>query len=155
MQADVTVRPLGEKDLSEAKRIFHVAFGTFLGLPNAAEFYPDRDYIRTRYVSNPSAAFGAEVDGELIGSNFVANWGSVGFFGPLTIRPEYWDRGIAKRLLKPTMQIFEKWRTKHAGLFTFAHSAKHIGLYQKFGFWPRFLTAIMSVDVARNADAQG
>jgi len=29
-------------------------------------------------------------------------------------------------------------------LFTFASSAKHVGLYQKFGFWPRFLTAIMS-----------
>src|SRR2546425_724374 len=26
---------------------------------------------------------------------------------------------------------------------TFADSGKHIGLYQKFGFWPRFLTAIM------------
>jgi hypothetical protein len=37
-----------------------------------------------------------------------------------------------------------KWHTKHAGLFTFAQSAKHVGLYQKFGFWPRFLTIIMS-----------
>ena len=24
------------------------------------------------------------------------------------------------------------------------HSPKHLGLYQKFGFWPRFLTAIMA-----------
>jgi GNAT superfamily N-acetyltransferase len=155
MQENVTVRRLGEKDLSEAKRIFHVAFGTFLGLPNPIEFYPDRDYIRTRYRADPSAALGAEVDGELVGSNFAANWGSVGFFGPLTIRPDYWDRGIAKRLLEPTMEIFEKWGTKHAGLFTFGHSAKHVGLYQKFGFWPRFLTAIMSVEVGRNADVQG
>src|SRR5213595_3717111 len=147
MQAGVIVRPLGEKDLSEAKRIFHVAFGTFLGLADPMEFYADRDYVRTRYVSDPPAALGAEVEGELVGSNFVANWGSVGFFGPLTIRPDYWDRGIAKRLLEPTMEIFEKWGTKHAGLFTFAHSAKHVGLYQKFGFWPRFLTAVMSIRV--------
>ncbi len=34
--------------------------------------------------------------------------------------------------------------TQHAGLFTFAHSQKHVGLYQRFGFWPRFLTALMS-----------
>lgn len=59
-----------------------------------------------------------------------------------------WDKGIAKLLLAPTMSLFEKWGTKHACLFTFAHSPKHIGLYQKFGFWPRFLTAIMSKNVS-------
>ena len=34
--------------------------------------------------------------------------------------------------------------TRHAGLFTFAHSQKHVGFYQKFGFWVRFLTLILS-----------
>jgi hypothetical protein len=29
-------------------------------------------------------------------------------------------------------------------LFTFPQSAKHVGLYQKFGYWPRYLTAIMT-----------
>jgi hypothetical protein len=47
------------------------------------------------------------------------------------------------------MACFERWGTRHAGLFTFAQSLKHIGLYQRFGFWPRFLTAIMSKPVAR------
>jgi hypothetical protein len=45
------------------------------------------------------------------------------------------------------MESFAKWGTRHAGLFTFAHSQKHVGLYQRFGFWPRFLTAIMSKPV--------
>src|SRR5438128_6211594 len=146
---NIITRPLNEKDLTEAKRIFHVAFGTFLGLADPAEFWPDRDYIRTRYFADPSAALGAEVDGELVGSNFAANWGSVGFFGPLTIRPDYWDRGVGKRLMEPVMQLFDKWGTKHAGLFTFPHSQKHVGLYQRFGFWPRFLTAMMAKPVER------
>jgi hypothetical protein len=81
------------------------------------------------------------------GSNFATNWGSFGFFGPLTVRPELWDQHIAQRMLVPTMDLFEKWRVRETGLFTFAHSPKHIGLYQKFGFWPRFLTAIMSKGV--------
>jgi hypothetical protein len=80
----------------------------------------------------------------LAGSNFVTNWGSFGFFGPLTILPEFWNQPIAQQLLGPTMDLFEKWSVREAGLFTFAHSPKHIALYQKFGFWPRFLTAIMS-----------
>ena len=47
------------------------------------------------------------------------------------------------------MNIFDKkWHTKHAGLFTFAQSAKHVGLYQKFGFWPRFLTMVMSKPIS-------
>jgi hypothetical protein len=33
---------------------------------------------------------------------------------------------------------------RHSGLYTFAQSAKHVGLYQKFGYWPRYLTAIMT-----------
>ena len=37
---------------------------------------------------------------------------------------------------------------QHAGLVTPAHSPKHMGLYQKYGFWPRFLTAVMSKPVA-------
>jgi hypothetical protein len=45
------------------------------------------------------------------------------------------------------MDLFSNWNTKHAGLFTFAQSPKHIALYQKFDFWPRFLTTIMSKNV--------
>ena len=57
---------------------------------------------------------------------------------------EYWDRGVAKRLLKSTMPIFERWGVRHTGLFTFGQSPKHVALYHKFGYWPRYLTAVMT-----------
>lgn len=126
-----------------------VAFGTFLGLPEPTSFMGDADYVRTRWRADPEAAFGAEVGGEFVGSNFATNWGSVGFFGPLTIRPDLWDRGVGKHLMEPILECFARWGTAHAGLFTFAHSQKHVGLYQRFGFWPRFLTLIMSKPVER------
>lgn len=144
---DISVRPLREDDLPAADHIMRLAFGTFIGLPEPAAFMGDADFVRTRWLADPAAAFAAEVDGELVGSNFATNWGSVGFFGPLTIRPDFWDRGVGKRLMQPVVELFDQWGTKHAGLFTFAHSQKHVGLYQKFGFWPRFLTAIMSKPV--------
>ena len=97
---EITVRQLREADLPEAKRIFHLAFGTFLGLPDPMQFIPDRDFVRGRYFTNRDGALGAEVGGALAGSNFVTQWGSVGFFGPLTIRPDLWERGVAKRLLE-------------------------------------------------------
>jgi len=142
-QSGVTVRALREQDLPAADRIMRLAFGTFLGMPDPLKFMGDADYVRTRWLADPSAAFAAELAGELAGTNFATRWGSVGFFGPLTIHPDFWDRGIAQLLLAPTMDQFDRWKVRHAGLFTFPASAKHVGLYQKFGFWPRFLTALM------------
>jgi GNAT superfamily N-acetyltransferase len=144
---EVTIRAVREEDLPAADRIVRLAFGTFLGLPDPMKFMGDADYVRTRWKADPSSVFGAELGGELVGTNFATRWGSVAFFGPLTIRPDLWDRGIAQQLLRPTMDLFEKWKVRHAGLFTFAASAKHVSLYQKFGFWPRFLTALMELPV--------
>lgn len=143
----VVVRPLFESDLDKADRIFRTAFGTFLGAPEPEKFFGDTDFVRTRWHADPVAAFGAEIEGDLVGSNFVTNWGSVGFFGPLTVQPDYWDRGIARLLLEPTMDLFASWKTRHIGLFTFPQSPKHVGLYQSFGFWLRYLTALMAMPV--------
>ena len=146
----VVVRPMREEDLDEADRIMRMAFGTFLGMPEPLKFMGDADFVHTRYWADPSAALSAEVDGILVGSNFALDWGSVGIFGPLTVHPEYWDKGVARLLLDHTMKIFETWGTKHIGLFTFAQSSKHVHLYQKYGFWPTYLTAIMSKEVDKS-----
>ncbi|HJU79568.1 MAG TPA: GNAT family N-acetyltransferase [Nitrososphaeraceae archaeon] len=141
------IRYMDEADLEEADRILRLSFDTFLELEIPRSFFGDKDYVRTRFRADPTLALAAEIDGNFVGSNFIANWGSVGIFGPLTIHPDYWDKGIAKRLLHETMAIFKELKTKHIGLFTFSHSPKHIHLYQKYDFWPRFLTAVMSKPV--------
>ncbi len=154
-QSRVIVRPLEENDLAAAGRVARLAFGTFLGLSDPMQCMGDSEFAYARWKTDPSAAFATEVAGELVGSVFVANWGSVGFFGPLTVHPNYWNQGIAQRLLERTMEVFDRWGTKHRGLYTFAHSPKHIALYQKFGFWPRYLTAIMSKEVAAQTPFKG
>lgn len=152
----LTVRPLVEGDLDAADHVMRLAFGTFLGLPDPASFMGDVDYVRTRFRAEPSAAFAATIDGDLVGSNFATNWGSVGFFGPLTVHPSRWDTGIGARLMEPVLGCFSSWGTTHAGLFTFAHSPKHVGLYARFGFWPRALTALLrkAVDPAPATSAR-
>src|SRR5215469_1714632 len=149
------VSTLDEKDLPEADRILRLAFGTFLGAPDPETFWRDRDYIRSRARAAHVVSFGAKLDGELVGSNFATNWGSFGFFGPLTVRPDLQERGIARALLDSTMAQFDAWGTRHVGLFTFAQSAKHIALYQKYGFYARFLTAIMSGPAASRSETAG
>ena len=82
------VGKLDEKDLPEAARIVRLAFGTFIGAPDPETFWADRDYVYGRQRAAHVASFGATLDGKLVGSNFATNWGSVGFFGPLTVRPD-------------------------------------------------------------------
>ncbi len=144
MTAAVVVRPLREGDLAAADRIFRLAFGTFVGLPDPLAFAGDSDWVRTRWRADPSMAVAAEVSGELVGSNFATCWGSVGFFGPLTVRPDLWNQGIAQRVLEATLRLFDAAGVQQIGLFTFSNSPKHVALYQRFGFWPRFLTAVLA-----------
>jgi N-acetylglutamate synthase-like GNAT family acetyltransferase len=151
---DVSIRPLQEGDLDAADRVMRIAFGTFLGAPDPMMVFGDLDYVRSRFAAEPSWAFAAELDGEVVGSNFATRWGSFGFFGPVTVRVDLWDRGIAGRLMEPIMDLFDQWQVRQAGLFTFPQSPKHIGLYQKFGFWPQYLTPLMERPVTPTGESE-
>jgi GNAT superfamily N-acetyltransferase len=144
---DVLIRPLRQEEVDLADSIMRTAFGTFLGAPDPARVFGDAEYVHPRYAAEPSWVFAAELDGEVVGSNFATRWGSFACFGPLTVRPDLWDRGIASALMRPTVELFEQWQVRQSGLFTFAHSTKHVGLYQKFGFWPQYLTPLMGKEL--------
>jgi GNAT superfamily N-acetyltransferase len=139
----VEVGPMADTEVESADRIFRLAFGTFLGLPDPVKAFGDADSIRTRRNARNTVALAARKDGVLVASNIITQWGSVGWFGPLTVRPDLWDQGIARALLDATLPVFEGWAVTHRGLFTFCHSPKHVTLYQRYGFWPRFLTPIL------------
>lgn len=145
------VRQLRECELDEADGICRAAFNTFVGVP---DLFGDQDYVHTRWRAAPQHAIACELDGQLAGSNFVTCWGSFGFFGPLSIRPELWDGGLARGVMEVTMDLLDAAGVSHSGLFTFGHSPKHLGLYQRFGFWPRFLTPILSRQVSAGAPAK-
>jgi GNAT superfamily N-acetyltransferase len=140
----ITIGPLRTGEVDEAARILRLAFGTFLGMPDPLSFLDDRDFMTPRFRSPHVKVIAARDAGRLIGSNVLTRWGSFGYFGPLTVLPEYWGRGVAQRLLEGTVKAFGDWGLRHTGLYTFPTSAKHIHLYQKFGYWPRYLTAVLS-----------
>ena len=139
----IKIGALRPGELQEANRIVRLAFGTFLRMPDPMQFMGDRDFITPRFRAPHVKMIAAREKDRLIGTNVLTRWGSFAFFGPLTILPDYWDRGVAQRLLEATIKAFDAWGVRHTGLFTFPHSAKHVALYQKFGYWPRHLTAIM------------
>jgi predicted N-acetyltransferase YhbS len=140
--ADVSIRPLGTRDLDAADDVMRTAFEAYFGGPIG-----DLDYVRSRFAAAPEWAFAAELDGEVVGSSFATRWGSYALVGPVTVRVDLWDRGIGGRLMQPLIELLDGWQVRQAGLFTFPESAKHVGLYQKFGFWPQYLTPLLQRSV--------
>jgi len=143
---DVKIGLLKREEVPEANRIFRVAFGTFLGLPDPAAFAGDREMLVARWPAKHVTMLAARKGGRLIGSNLLTRWGSFGFFGPLTVLPEYWGRGVAKALMQASVDRFDRDGLTRTALFTFAHSTKHVGLYRTFGYWPGYLTALMKYE---------
>lgn len=155
MSAELVIRPMETRDVPEAARVCNLAFGTFVGHPEPERFFGDMDYFRARVGAPNTAAFVAERNGEIVASNLLTCWGSVAFFGPLSVRPDLWEAGIGKRLLAPTLETFTQWGVTLSGLYTFAQSPKHVGLYHKHGFHPRYLTAVMGGRVRPGVNADG
>ena len=150
---EIRIRALEESELPEAKRILRMAFGTFLKAEDPAALFPGRDLVSARWRADPASALAAEHEGKLIATNFVTNWGTFGFFGPITVLPEYWDRKVAQLLLERTMSVFDDWGISHRALLTFPHSPKHIHLYEKYGFRAGHLIPVLSKDVSPQTEA--
>jgi len=131
------IRALQEGDLDAADRVLRRAFAALVG----EDGQRDTDLVRTRWSAPHVVAFGA-FDPGLVGSVFATGWGSVGFLGPLSVEPVLWGRGIGSALFAAADRALADGA--HRGLFTFANSPAHHRLYQRFGYWPRFLTALMS-----------
>jgi GNAT superfamily N-acetyltransferase len=144
---NLAIRSLQEADLPAADRIFREAFAKFLGIPDPRDFGRDAALIATRWRADPAAPLGAFLDDTLVGSCFITRWGSFGFIDPVSVRPDLWDKGVAKQLVGRAVAFLEDAGIQQAALFTFAGSPRHIALYQKFGFWPQYLTPVMTTSV--------
>ena len=136
----IEVRPLLQAELDDADRILRDAFGTLLGI----DMNDDTEVFRTRFRAPHTVALAGLVDGVLVGSTLVTLWGSVGFLGPLSVTPRMWNSGVGTRLVAAATELLDARGATHQGLFTFPQSPMHHWLYHKFGFWPRYLTVIMS-----------
>lgn len=141
--SEISIRPMVSDDVGEAWGIVQRAFANHLGM-NPENFWQERNSVVSRWHSYPSLSFVAVLDNRLVGCALAANWGSLGVLGPVASRPEIWNRGIAKGLVAAVLEQLDAAGTRQTVLVTFSDSPKHIALYQKFGFWPRYLTTIMT-----------
>lgn len=140
----VAVRPMQPGDLDAADQVLRLAFGTEFKLPDPMRFLGDGDLLRPRWRTNPRGCLVAVDEGELVGSVAVSDWGSVAVLGPLTVRTDYWNRGVARQLLPAALQAAHAGGARLVELFTHPNSPRHLRLYESEGFTSQNLIAIMA-----------
>lgn len=146
--AGVSVRPMQQSDLDEADRVFRLAFGTRLMLPDPMRFRGDSRLLQPRFATDPATAFVALAEGRLVGSIIGMDWGRVFILGPLSVDPAYAGRGIARRLMRELMSWVDTRGFDLVALFTVPDSPTHIRLYESFGFVLQMLTSVMAKPIA-------
>jgi GNAT superfamily N-acetyltransferase len=142
------IKALNNSHLPEIEELVRVAFAKHLGLADPNLFNSGASFA-TRFEIAPDGAFGTFIDNKLVAAIFCTPWGSFGFFGPLVVLPDYWGSGLAQALIAKANQFFLDKNINLAGLYTFSNSPKHLALYQKFGYWPKQLTVLMSKEVSQ------
>lgn len=126
-------------DLDAVLEITNAAFGDLIlrtsGRKPAGPMFGDM-LGRYRLSLDPPGCHVAVTGNDVVGANFSVLRGTLGWFGPLAVRPDSQGHGIAQRLVTACLRSAEKRRVRLMGLETMANSPQHIHLYQKLGFRP-------------------
>ena len=137
----IQIRRTRPEDAAELGRICYEAFKT---ISEAHNFPPDipSPEIATGFLSmliSDAGFYGvaAELDGRLIGSNFMDERSLIGGIGPITVDPASQNRSVGRRLMEA---MLHRAREKHLSGVRLVQAAFHnrsLSLYAKLGFQVR------------------
>jgi N-acetylglutamate synthase-like GNAT family acetyltransferase len=90
-----------------------------------------------------------EGDGKIVGAAVAVMWGTIGLVGPVAVLPNYQNQDIGQQLLTACQGFFDENKAVLQGVATYPGSPKHLLFYQKFGYRPRGLVALMARTLER------
>jgi predicted N-acetyltransferase YhbS len=76
----------------------------------------------------------AEVDGRIVGSNFLSEKGVIAGVGPITIDPEVQNASLGKQLMETVLQRADERQFAGVRLIQAAYHNRSLSLYTKLGF---------------------
>jgi predicted N-acetyltransferase YhbS len=137
----IQIRPARPEDAAELGRICYQAFKT---ISEAHNFPPDIPSAETAagilsmFISHPGFyGVAAEVDGRLIGSNFMDERSPIGGIGPITVDPSWQDRRAGRQLMEAVLQRTREKNLAGVRLVQTAFHNRSLSLYAKLGFQVR------------------
>jgi GNAT superfamily N-acetyltransferase len=134
----VALRPIAPADVPEAGRICHDAFKAIAGQHNFPPDFPDRD-VAVELVARLSTVGGfhgivAELDGRVVGSNFVDERSPIVGLGPITVDPARQNRGVGAALMTHMIERTAGRGAPGLRLLQSGYHTRSLCLYTKLGF---------------------
>lgn len=137
----VTIRQATPDD---AKTCGAICYAAFKSIADQHDFPPDfpAPEVATGLLSNLLAHpsfYGvvAELNGKIVGSNFVDERSTIAGIGPITIDPVAQNRAIGRELMEHAMERLAQRRFLGARLIQSTYHNRSLSLYAKLGFVTR------------------
>ena len=135
---DVTLRAPSTQD---AERIGEIIFKAFKSISEAHSFPPDFPSVEpavglARMMIERPDIYGvaAEIDGKVVGSNFLWEGDDVAGVGPITVDPTVQNSSIGKTLMEDVIRRAEEQGKSSTRLLQAAYHNRSLALYTKLGF---------------------
>lgn len=145
-RAGIELRPIEPEDRDEAARIVYEAFAGIHDRHRFARDFPTLDAaleLTNGFIAHPSIhGVVAEIEGRVVGSNFIDERGPVRGIGPITVDPAVQGRRVGRALMEAVME-------RNAGalgirLLQDSFNTGSLSLYASLGFEAAEPVALMN-----------
>lgn len=143
----VALREAQLHDAAACGRICHDAFEAIARQHDFPKDFPSREIaseIIGMLIQHPGIhGVVAELDGRVIGSNFLDERSSICGVGPITVDPSQQDSSAGRRLMQSVLDRAAELGAAGVRLLQDAYHNRSFVLYTKLGFQARVTTAVM------------
>jgi len=134
----LTIRPAVAADAADVGRICYEAFakiGDAFGLPRDFPSVEAAVVAAQGFVGHPKV-YGvvAEVDGAIVGSNFLREYNAIAGIGPISVDPAYQSGKIGRALMESVLERSAQCAFPGVRLVQSAHNRISLALYLQLGF---------------------
>ncbi len=134
----ISIRPGHLDDAGECGRICHAAFAAIAGAHNFPPDFPSAEVATgvIRAMLGNSGSFGvvAEMDGKIVGSNFLDERSAISGVGPITVDPQVQNHGVGGLLMRAVMERSQAKGFAGIRLVQAGYHMRSLSLYSKLGF---------------------
>src|SRR5215813_444478 len=134
----LTLRPGRPEDATMCGTICYEAFKTIAEQHNFPTNYPSPEVAIERMAARMTHprfySVVAELDGCIVGSNFLDERSTVAGLGPISIHPELQNATIGRRLMLAALERATERRFPGVRLLQAAYHNRSLSLYTKLGF---------------------
>jgi predicted N-acetyltransferase YhbS len=134
----------------DAQRCGTICYEAFKAIANQHNFPPDLPSAEvtigliSKLITDPRF-YGvvAQIDDQVVGSNFMDERSAIAGIGPITIDPTVQNRGVGRALMRDCMERAAQRRVAGVRLLQAGYHARSLSLYTKLGFVTREALATM------------